>query len=157
MADHKEQIEKNEGAVETFSIEKACKSNNFLRNLQYVIESHPDESAKNWGMSILHLLNDNYDKMLACLKFIAVQHPNIALIQRRIAEFYIHRNNYQAAIPYLEKTLELSEEDMTAKIWLNLSYYATGNEKKAKSCLKSLKGYIFLMHAANNNWLEQES
>jgi len=142
--------------INAFSLEETCKSSNLIKNLREVIESHPDEIAKNFGLAIMHLIYDNYDKMLNCLEFVAEQYPNIPLIQRRIAEIYIHRNNFQAAIPYLEKVLELEEEDMTAKIWLSLSYYAIGNEKKAKSNLKCLKGYIFMMYAANSNWLDQD-
>lgn len=157
MAENKQQIEAVEEKTNVFSIEKACKSHNLIKNLRSVIESHQDETAKNFGLSIMHLIFDNYDKMLACLEFVAQQHPDIPLIQRRIAEIHIHRSNFKAAIPHLEKVLELEEEDMTAKVWLSLSYYATGNEKKAKSSLKGLKGYIFMMHATNSNWLEQEN
>ena len=146
--------ETNSQKTKDFSIEKVCKSHNLINNLRSVIESHPDEIAKNFGMAVIHLIYDNYDKMLACLEFVAQQYPDISLIQKRIAEIHIHRNNFQEAIPYLEKVLELEGGDMTAKIWLTLSYYATGNEKKAKSSLKCLKGYIFMMHAANSNWLE---
>lgn len=154
MTQDKQQIESAEEKTNVFSIESACKSHNLIKNLRFVIESHPDETAKNFGMSIMHLIYDNYDKMLACLEFIAQQHPDIPLIQRRIAEIHIHRNDFHAAIPFLEKVLELEEEDMTAKVWLSLSYFVTGNEKKAKSNLKCLKGHVFMMYAANSNWLD---
>ena len=157
MTAKKQQLEDSQEKVNAFSIEKACKSSNLIKNLREVVESHPDETAKNFGMAIIHLIYDNYDKMLACFEFIAKRNPNIPLIQRRIAEIHIHRSNFKAAIPYLEKVLELEEEDMTAKIWLSLSYFVTGDLKKAKSSLKCLKGYIFMMHAANSNWFEQDN
>lgn len=50
-----------------FSIEEACRSSNMMRNLRSVIEAHPDECAKNFGMSIMYLINEEHDKMLECL------------------------------------------------------------------------------------------
>lgn len=100
----------------SFSIEKACKSHNLLKNLRAVVESHQDESAKNLGMSILHLLNDDFSKMLDCLQSLAQAHPEIGLINRRIAEIYINRNDFETAITYLEKALTIDKEDLTAII-----------------------------------------
>jgi len=157
MAENKQQIETLDEKIQTFSIERVCKSSNFLKNLREIIDSHPDESAKNLGMSIMHLLNDDYGKMLECLKLLVQNHPDVPLIHRRIAEIYINQDDYETAVPHLEKALKLDKEDLTTKIWLGLSYFATGNEKKAKVCLGLLKGDVFLLHAANSNWFEQET
>ncbi len=144
MAENKSQTENTDEKTNVFSIEKVCQSHNLIKNLREVIDSHPDETAKNFGMAIMHLIYDNYDKILACLEFVAERHPNIPLIQRRIAEIHIRRNNFQTAIPYLEKALELNKKDMTAKIWLSLSYYAAGNEKKSQVKFEMLKGrYLY--------------
>lgn len=141
----------------SFSIEKACKSHNLLKNLQAVIESHQDESAKNFGMAILHLLNSDFTEMTKCLKALAQAHPEVGLINRRIAEIYINQNDFETAIAYLEKALELDKEDVTAKIWLGLGYFEIGNEEKAKTYLKSLSKNIFMLYAANSNLFNQET
>jgi hypothetical protein len=57
----------------------------------------------------------------------------------------------------LEKDLELEQEDMIAKIWLNLSYFVTGEVKKVKANLKSLKGFIFGVEDENTNRSENAS
>lgn len=153
MAENKRQIRTSCEKVETFSIEKACKSHNLIKNLCAVIKTHQDKSAKNLGMSIIHLLYSNHDKMLECLDVLAQNHPDISLIHRRIAEIYISRNNFKMAVAHLEKALKIDNEDLTAKIWLGLSYYEIGNEKKAKICLDLLKDDVFFLHASNSNWI----
>lgn len=154
MPESKQQNDTRDEKSGTFSVERVCKSNNLIKNLREVIESHPDEIAKNFGMAIVYLICDKYDKMLSCLELVAQQYPDVPLIQRRIAEIHIYRSNFQEAIPYLEKVLELEEEDMTAKIWLSLIYFVTGDIKKGKASLKSLKGFIFVLRAENTKWSE---
>lgn len=157
MAESKQKSRIQGEVSNSFSLETVCKSSNFIKNLREIIETHPDDGAKNLGLSIIHLLYGNYDKVLNCLDIIASQHPDIPLIQRRIAEIYIYRNNFQAAIPYLEKVLELNEEDMTAQIWLNLSYFVTGETKKARANLKLLKSFVFSLNAKESNWSKNEN
>lgn len=140
-----------------FSIEKACKSYNKLNNLRDVVESHQDESAKNLGLSIVYLLNNDFSKVLESLKYLAQTHPDIGLIDRRIAEIYINQNNFEAAVNYLEKAVELDKDDLTAKFWLSLGYFAIGNKKKAEIYLKSLRENVFLLQATDSNSMEQEN
>lgn len=141
----------------TFSIEETCKSNKLMKNLRMVVESHPDEMAKKLGMSIMHLLNNRHEKTLECLEYLNQNHPEIGLIQRRIAEIYISRDDYKTAVKYLEKAIKLDDEDLTAKVWLGFSYYAIGNEKKAKNCLKLLKDDVFVLQATKDDWFDQET
>jgi len=138
-----------------FSIEEACKSNNLLSNLITVVKSHPDDSAKQLGLSILFLIQEEHGKMLDCLNILARKFPEVASLHRRIAEVYINQGDFVTAVPHLEKALKLNNHDMTAKIWLGLSYYATGN-KKAETCLSLLKSDVFLLHAANVNWFKED-
>lgn len=155
MADNEQKNITSCEGTNAFSLENTCKSSNLMKNLREVLETHPDECAKNLGMSIMHMLYDNHDKMLECLKFLVKNNPELPLLHRRIAEIYINRDDYKTAVPHLEKALKLDNQDLTAKIWLGLSYYATGNEKKAKICLDLLKEDVFLLHAGSTNWFEQ--
>lgn len=141
----------------SFSIEMACKSTKLMKNLRSVVESHPDETAKNFGMSIMHLLNHRHEKTLECLKYLNQNYPEISLINRRIAEIYISKDDYKTAITYLEKALKLDDEDLTARVWLGLSYYAIGNEKKGKICLSLLKDEVFVLQAIKDDWYDQEA
>jgi len=157
MVANKQQIEACKGKVTSFSIEQTCKSSSLMQNLRNVIESHPNESAKNLGMSIFYLINGEHRKMLECLEFLVEKHPEIAEIQRRVGEGYINKNDYQTAIPHLKNAIKLNEEDLTAKIWLSFSYFAIGDEKKAKICLDLIKPDVFLLHAENSKWFEPEN
>lgn len=140
-----------------FSMEKACRSNNLIRNLRVIIETHQDENARNLGMSLIHLLNGNHDKALECLEYLAINHPDIAVLHRKLSEIFIYQNDFEKAVQHLEKALKLDKEDQTTKIWLGLINYEIGNEKKAKICFDSLKEDVFFLQAANTNWLGQDN
>ncbi|MGC2234681.1 MAG: tetratricopeptide repeat protein [Pyrinomonadaceae bacterium] len=136
-----------------FSIECACRSSNLLKNLRNIIQSHPSNTAQKFGMSIIHLIEGDSEKMLNCLEFIIGENPNISLLHRRIAEVFINNNDYQQAIIHLENALEADEEDLTAKFWLGLSYFEIGNTKKARAILRELKEHVFHLSVMDNNWL----
>lgn len=137
--------------IKSFSIEKTCKSNNLLKNLCEVVESHPDNNAKNIGMSIIYLLGGNYSKALEYLNSLVKAHPEIELLHRRIAEVYISQNDFETAITYLENALKIDKENLTVKIWLSLSYFVVGDEKKANNFLRSLKEEIFLFNVTSSD------
>ncbi|MCD9188947.1 MAG: hypothetical protein LUM44_21195 [Pyrinomonadaceae bacterium] len=136
-----------------FSLECACRSSNLLKNLSDIIKTHPNNTAQNFGMSIIHLIEGDSDKTVNCLESIIAENPNISLLHRRIAEVFINNNDYKQAIIHLENALEADKEDLTAKIWLSLSYFEIGNSKKAGAILTELKEYIFHLNIKNNNWL----
>jgi predicted Zn-dependent protease len=136
-----------------FDLEKACSSNKLLKNLREVIQSHQSEIASNFGMSIIHLIEDENDKILTCLNFLINECPEISLLHRRLAEVFIRKDNYKQAIPHLEKAIKLDGEDLTAKVWLSLSYFKVGEQKKALLSLEDLKSHIFVLHATDGNWL----
>jgi predicted Zn-dependent protease len=129
MAKPKALIETNN----TFSLETACKSNNVVRNLEQVIQSHPDNTARSFGMSIVHLFEHKTDELLETLKLILKENPTISLLNRRLAEALIANNEHRKAIPYLEMAVELNEEDLTAVVWLSLCYSKTGNPEKTEA------------------------
>lgn len=156
MIDNDKKTEASIKKEVVFSMKEACNSNNLMTNLRLVVESHPDETAKNLGMSIMHLLDNRYDKTLECLEYLNENYPEIGLINRRIAEIHISRSDYKTAVSYLKKALKSDEEDLTAKFWLGLSYYAIGDEKKAKTYLNLLKRDVFILQASKEEWLEQE-
>jgi hypothetical protein len=58
-----------------FSLEKACQSASYRLNLQEVIQTHPSESARNPGLSILCLFNDEKEKALEYLEVLAHKNP----------------------------------------------------------------------------------
>lgn len=157
MVDNDQKTKSSIKKENIFSIEEACKSDKLMKNLRLVVESHPDETAKNLGMSIMHILNNRPEETLECLEYLNQTFPEIGLIHRRIAEIYISRNDYNTAVIYLEKALKLDNEDLTAKVWLGLSHYAIGNEKKAKICLNLLKDDVFILQVRKDDWFDQET
>jgi predicted Zn-dependent protease len=136
-----------------FDLEKACRSNKLLKNLREVVQSHQSEIASNFGMSIIHLIEDENDKILTCLNFLIKECPEISLLHRRLAEVFIRKDDYKQAIPHLEKAIKLDSEDLTAKVWLSLSYFKVGEQKKALMSLEDLKSHIFVLHVTDSNWL----
>lgn len=135
-----------------FSIEYVCRSSNLMKNLLEIIESHPDEIAVSLGRSIIYFIEDDFDKTLDHLEFLIKECPNISLLHRRIAQIFIHENNYQKAITHLEKVLELDNEDLTAKVWLSLIYFEVGDTKMATDRLNDLKNYVFVLKTTQSTY-----
>lgn len=148
-----ESIDKTPNA---FSIETICQSDNFIRNLFEVIESHQNETAVQFGKSIIYFIEDDFKNMLQCLEYLIELFPNITLLHRRIAEVHIYENNYQKAVPHLEKVIELDKKDLTAKVWLNLSYFKMGKAKKANDSLSELKKLVFILTVKERNYSGRE-
>ena len=143
-------MEESQSKSEThngFPMEQICQSNNFIKNLLEIIETHPNESAVNFGRSIIYFIDDDFDKMLGCLEVLTESFPNISLLHRRIAEAHIYKNSYPNAITHLERVLELDAKDLTAKVWLVLSYFKVGKAKEANNGLDELKDFIFTLNA----------
>ena len=82
----------------SFSLEKACRSSNLFENLQEVVTSHPDEAAKNFGLSVMYLLENKNNQALDCLKRLAEEYHKIPLIQQRIAEIFVDREDFHKAV-----------------------------------------------------------
>ena len=122
-------VEKKTESPVAFSLEKVCRSSKPLKNLREVILSHPDEIAKNLGLSIMGVLEDKDEEILKCLELIAEAKPEVSLIRRRIAEVFLSRNEFSQAISHLKQAVKLDKEDQTALIWLALSYYEIGKRR----------------------------
>jgi len=141
----------------SFSLENICRSDNMMKNLLDIIESHPSETAVNFGRSIIYFIEDDFEKTTRYLEFLIQAFPNTLLLHRRIAQVFIRENKYEKAIIHLEKVLELNEEDLTAKIWLNLSYFKVGNTEKANSSLQDLNKFVFILKVTESKYLGLDS
>lgn len=137
---------KTETSVD-FQIENVCQSKNLMKNLLDIVESHPSETAVNFGKAILYFIEDDFDKTTYYLESLIEKYPNIPLLHERIAQVFIYANNYERAISHLEKILELDEENLLAKIWLSLSYYKIENSEKAGIQLNNLRDLVFILEA----------
>ena len=133
---------KTEPAI-TFSLDKVCRSDKFLKSLWGLVQSHPDKTAKNFGMSILHLFGWEFDAMLTCLETLIAENPHNSILHRRMGEVFIHKKDYRRAISYLEKAVALDKENLTAKMWLCLSYFKTGDKDEADKISENLRESIF--------------
>lgn len=137
----------------SFSIESVCESSNYLSNLQQVIQSHPNQTAKNFGLSVIYLLKSDYDKTINYLKSLIQEFPDVPLFHRRMGEVYIVRKEYKKAIPYFEKAIEIDSGDLTSITWLSLSYFVTGECEKGLAKLKALEDHITILAVEDSNWL----
>lgn len=138
--------------MSTFSLKESCQTSNFLKNLQDVISTHPDENAQKLGLSIIHLMEGKDDNVLNILTTLAESNADIPLLWRRIAEIHLSQNDYEQAIAHLEKTLKLDKEDLTAMIWLGFCYFQTGEKKKGMIIFELLKESVYCLQAVNSNW-----
>lgn len=145
--------ENSSALLSVFSLKESCQTSNFLENLQDVVSTHPDENAQKLGLSIIRLIEGKDDKVLNILTTLAESNAEIPLLWRRIAEIYLNQNNYKQAIVYLEKTLKLNREDLTAMIWLGFCYFQTGEKKKGTIIFESLKESVYYLNAVNSNWI----
>jgi len=137
-----------------FSLEEACKSANYLNNLQEIAQTHPCESARTFGMSIISIIDEEYEKSLEYLELLAQNNPNITLLHQRIAEFCIDMKKYEQAIVHLEKVIELENQNLTARVWLCLMYYAVGEIKKATKSFEYIKEFVYKIRIKTRNWRE---
>lgn len=135
-----------------FSLEKICRSDNFIKNLLEIIETHPNESASRFGLSIIHFILDDYDKMLKLLESLAESFPNISLLHRRIAEGYIYQKKYFKAVKHLEKAIQINDKDLTAKVWLILLYFKVGKAKQADINFQALTKLIFVLDVSEKSF-----
>lgn len=138
-----------------FSLEETCKSTSYFANLREVIDTHPCDSARNLGMSIITAFNEETEVALEHLQSLVLDNPEIPLLHRRIAEFYIDGNKFEEAAVHLEKVIELQTKDLTARFWLCLIYLLQGEKEKAKEPFKYLKDYIYQLQVNTKTWREK--
>ena len=138
-----------------FSLEEACKSTNYFANLREVIQTHPCDSARTLGLSIITAFNEETEIALEHLESLVQDNPEIPLLHRRIAEFYIDINKFEEAVIHLEKVIELQKKDLTARFWLCLIYLLLGEREKAKEPFKYLKDYIYQLQVNTKSWREE--
>jgi tetratricopeptide (TPR) repeat protein len=137
-----------------FSLEKACQSTKYLTNLEEIIQTHPCESARTFGMSIISLFDEKNEESLRHLELLAEGNPNIILIHQRIAEFCIDFGKYEKAVVHLEKVVELEKQDLTAQFWLCLIYHTLGKTGKARKSFEYLKEFVYRIRVKTRNWRE---
>lgn len=138
-----------------FSLEETCKSTSYFANLREVIRTHPCDSARNLGMSIITAFNEETEIALEYLESLVQDNPEIPLLHRRIAEFYIDSNKFEEAVIHLEKVIELQTKDLTARFWLCLIYLLQGEKEKAKEPFKYLKDFIYQLQVTTKTWREE--
>lgn len=153
-------MRKSESVEETsnkFSLENDCQSSNLLKNLLDIIESHPSEAAIKFGRSIIYFIVKDYNKTLNCLEFLTEKYPEVPLFHQRIAEVLIRNSNYEKASHHLEKVLEFDQENLTAKVWLCLSYFKLCHIEKAHKMLADLNNFVFLLKVTEINYNDLDS
>lgn len=135
-----------------FSLDKACQLDNYLKNLLEIIETHPSESASQFGKSIIYYILDDYDKMLDYLEPLSASFPNLPLLHRRIAEACVHQNKFSKAVNHLEKAVEINDKDLTAKVWLILLYFKLGKSKQANINFQELTEFVFVLDVSEKSF-----
>lgn len=142
----------NNKTEQKFSIKQIADSDTYLENLYTVIDSHPDDNAKSFGLSVIFLLAQNYDLALRSLEFLIEKNPKEALPHRRSAEIFMFRREYSKAIDSLEQAIKLCPEDAISSIWLSLSYYKTGEIEKGEANLEEFEKCIFQLNSLDCRW-----
>lgn len=137
------------GTVENFSINTICQLNGLLGQLREVVECHQDEDARQIGLSVVHLLENEDRKSLECLKILVGKYPGISILQQRLAETYISLQEDEKAIPHFEQAVKLDKKNYTAMIWLALCYYRSSSPEKGSVIFDWLREKIYLLHIAS--------
>jgi tetratricopeptide (TPR) repeat protein len=67
------------------------------------------------------------------------RHPNLVNVYNNIGNSYGDLGEYELSIQYLEKALELAEEDVKSRYWNNLgdAYLGKGDDAKAEQCFNT--------------------
>lgn len=138
--------------VTSFSIENTCRSTNYLKNLKAIIETHPDNSAKILGESIIWMIMGKTDEMIESYRRLINDHPDIALLHRRAGELRICQKQYADAIPYFDRAVELDEHDLTSRFWRSFCHFKNNDLEGVKFELEYLEERVIYLNTIESNW-----
>lgn len=103
------------------------------------VASTPGDPALWAGLAAAETLAGDWDSAReSALKALDLD-PNRTLASRTFAEVCMQERDYAAAIPVLEKVLELEPADMGARFLLGTAYSQTGEHEKAFAFLKAVE------------------
>lgn len=139
--------------ADSFSLEQACCSTNYLNNLKTVVNTHQNHSARIFGKSLIYFLIGNSKEMLRCFDQLITENPQISLLYRRAGELLVHEEEHALAIEYLEKALELNEHDLTSRMWLSYCLVKDGKTTEAEKQFNVIKDHILYLNLDKTNWL----
>lgn len=137
---------------DSFSIRLACRSTDPLTNLRSIIETHPDQDARILGESIVYFLSGKSQKMLECYERLIEENPDIPLLYRRAGELSICARKYSQAATYFAKAIELSDEDLTNRLWLSFCHLKNNDIEAANSEFEHLEERVFYIDISELNW-----
>ncbi len=139
-----------------FSLEEACQSPNLFVNLAEVIQTHPCEAARIFGMSIISSFNGKNEESLEYLELLAQDNPDMVLLHQRIAESCIYFEEYEKAVVHLKKVIDLENENLTARFWLCLTYCLLGETGKAKGGSEYFRKLVHRLQVKTKTWQEDQ-
>ncbi|HEX8286831.1 MAG TPA: tetratricopeptide repeat protein [Pyrinomonadaceae bacterium] len=123
------------------SLESLMDSPKRLKELYDIINSHQDKLTKEFGLATISIMLRDFDAALEHMKYVIAKKPNAPVLQRRLAEILILRDEHEEAIPHLEKVVESDPHDSTAPMLLLSTYQRTGNYEKAQKLEDFLTAY----------------
>lgn len=101
------------------------------------VDSNPGDPALWAGLAAAQSLAGDWDDARESALRALELDPNRALASRTFAEVCMQERDYAAAIPALEKVLELEPTDLRARFLLGTAYSQTGEHEKALDFLKA--------------------
>lgn len=116
-----------------------------FKELREILELHRDEAAREYALATIAILTSNFDEAQAHFENVLAQKPGESFLYRRLAEALILQNEYQEAIPYLEKLFDESPKDTVIQKLLLAVYSRTDNFEKVKRLedyLTAQKSYL---------------
>lgn len=131
------------------SITTICRLNGLVSQLREVVECHQDEDARQIGLSVVHLMENEERKSLECLKTLVEKYPDISILQQRLAETYLSLQEDENAVIHLEKAVKLDKKNYTAMFWLALCYYRVSSLEKGSIIFDWLRENIYLLHVTS--------
>lgn len=141
----------NSGTSGNFSIKKICQPNGLLGQLREVVECHHDEDARQIGLSVVHLLENDDRRSLECLKTLVGKYPDVSILQQRLAETYLSVREDERAVIHFERAVKLDKKNYTAMFWLALCYYRSSSPEKGAIIFDRLREKVYLLHIADSD------
>ncbi len=117
-------------------------SHGILNELEFILENHPNDITKEYGLSLINVLLGNFDDAFRQLESALKKKPDDSALNRHMAEILMIRQDYHQAIQHLEKAFEHDNLDYKSYALLIMLYYRIGDHDQATKGLNKLEKIV---------------
>lgn len=126
-----------EASVFAINPEKASSASEKARRYyELVLKENPKNTDAKAQLAMTYVTTPNPMKGIAMLREIVEQDPNHAKAIENLGLLSVQSRQYDKAVTRFEKLVELKPDDVSAHLYLGVSYKETGAKEKAKEQLE---------------------